>query len=322
MRVFRRFAELPPSARGASVAIGNFDGLHRGHRAVLAAADSLARERGAPLGVVTFEPHPREVLTPETAPRRLTPFRRKAELLREAGVALLYVLPFEPKLMRLPAETFGREVLAGRLGIVGIAAGADFRFGHKRQGDLAFLAELGRELGFAVVAVPPVEHDGVICSSTAVRQLLEAGDVARADAMLGHAFEVAGIVRPGDARGRELGYPTANVHPIGLRPMLPAKGIYVVRAGVVEKGGTAWHPAVASLGERPTFNGSGLLLEVHLLDGAHALYGLRLRVAFLERLRDELRFPTIPALQAQMAEDCAAARRWHERATIPDMADR
>ncbi len=314
MRVFRRFRELPPALRGASVAIGNFDGLHRGHVAVLEAAADAALRLCGPLGIVTFEPHPREILQPETAPRRLTLFRTKADRLRKLGVGLCVALPFGPELMRLSPEAFAREILAARLGVRSVAAGSTFRFGHKRSGDLAVLEELGRRLGFEVQAVPPLKVDGVVCSSTVIRERLAAGDVADAARLLGHPFEFDGIVRPGDARGRTIGFPTANVHPLGARPLLPGIGVYAVRAGLREGPATEWHPAVANLGRRPTFDGQGVLLEVHLLDGERTLYGRRIRVAFLERLRGEQRFPGIAELQEQIARDCVDARAIHAAA--------
>jgi riboflavin kinase/FMN adenylyltransferase len=311
MRVFRRFRELPPALRGASVAIGNFDGLHRGHVAVLEAAAEAARRLGGPLGVVTFEPHPREILQPESTFRRLTMFRTRADRLRRQGVDLCVALPFGPALMRLSPEAFAREILAELLGVRSVAAGSNFRFGHKRSGDLAVLEGLGRSLGFEVQAVPPLMVDGVVCSSTVIRERLAAGDVEGAARLLGHPFEFDGIVRPGDGRGRTIGFPTANVHPLGARPLLPGIGVYAVRAGLRGETAIEWHPAVANLGRRPTFDGQGVLLEVHLLDGEHDLYGRRMRVAFLERLRGEQRFPGIAELREQIGRDCAAARKIH-----------
>ncbi|MDX6751575.1 bifunctional riboflavin kinase/FAD synthetase [Geminicoccaceae bacterium 1502E] len=309
MRIFRRFDALPAAARGACVAIGNFDGLHQGHRAVLAAAREEAARLGAPLGVVTFEPHPREVLAPETAPRRLAPFAHKAALLRAAGVELCVALPFDETLMRLSAEGFAEQILHRRLGVQAVAAGQDFRFGHRRSGDLTLLTGLGTALGFSVRPVAPLEIGGRICSSTAIRGLLAGGDVAGASALLGRPHTVEGRVRPGDQRGRTIGFPTANVHPLAQRVMLPAVGVYAVRAEA-EGASVPW-PAVANLGRRPTFDGKGVLLEVHLLEGRHELYGRRLRVQFLERLRDERRFADIAALTGQIERDCAAARRVH-----------
>lgn len=316
MRVVRRFAALPATARGAAFAIGNFDGLHLGHRAVIEAARQHAHARGAPLGVITFEPHPREVLAPEKAPGRLTPFRRKAELLEELGADLMVVLPFDRALMRLSAEAFVAELLVGRLHAQAIAGGEDFRFGHRRAGDMALLQALAPGLDLAVSVVPPVLAQGELCSSTAIRGHLAEGRIARANELLGSPFTIDGIVRPGDQRGRLLGFPTANVHPTARRLLLPQAGVYAVRAMLDEPGGRRVFPAVANLGHRPTFDGRGLLLEVHLLDERLDLYGRRLEVAFVERLRAEMRFSGIEALKQQIARDSDAARRLH--GAIPD----
>jgi riboflavin kinase/FMN adenylyltransferase len=317
MHVHRRFDSLPPEAQGAAVAIGNFDGVHRGHAAVVAAARAVAEAAGRPLGVVTFEPHPREVLRPGEPMGRLTGFQQKAELLAGLGVERLFVLPFDKKLMALSAEAFVEGVLVGRLRLGAVAAGGDFRFGHRRQGDLELLAGIGRAHGLTVTAVPPLLVDGAPCSSTRVRRHLEDGEVEAAARLLGRPFEVEGRVRPGDRRGRTIGFPTANVHPPRRRTIQPATGVYAVRAGIRRRGSTEWHAAVANLGRRPTFDGRNLLLEVHLLDGAHELYGERLRVAFLERLRGERKFAGIDELRAQIARDAASARLIHAAAPIP-----
>ncbi len=316
MRILRGFEAVPAALRGACVAIGNFDGVHRGHRAVIAAAAEMARAADRPLGVVTFEPHPREVLDPARAPARLGTFARKAELLRDLGVEMLVVLRFGPALMRLSAEDFVARVLGDSLAVSGVATGEDFRFGHRRAGDARLLATLGAARGFAVRAVPKLVIAGDVCSSTRIRAALAAGEVRRAAELLGYAYEIRGGVVAGDGRGRQLGYPTANLRPAGRRPLLPAHGIYAVRAAVREAPGWRWHPAVASLGVRPTFGGGAAVLEVHLLDGGRDLYGRRLRVAFLERLREERRFESVEALKREMARDCARAREIHALTTV------
>ena len=317
MRVVRRFAVLPAAARGAVLAIGNFDGVHLGHRAVLEAARRRAAVEGALWGALTFEPHPRELLSPESAPARLTPFALKAALIRALGADLLIVLPFDRALAALAPEAFVAEVLAARIGARAVATGVDFRFGHRRAGDVATLARAGARHGIAVEPVEPVEVEGERCSSTAVRAHLEAGRVDRAARLLGRPHEVAGLVRPGDRRGRTLGFPTANLAPRPARVQLPGAGVYAVTARIAGEPGGRWHPAVANLGRRPTFDGEGLRLEVHLLDGEHALYGRRLAVRFLERLREERRFASPAELVEQIARDCAAARRVLGAATLP-----
>ena len=301
MQIHRGYWSLPQAALHGVVAIGNFDGIHRGHRALIEAAQVRARELAAPLGVVTFEPHPREVLMPDQAPPRLTPFRVKARLLAELGVAHLFALAFNEHLMTKSPERFVHDVLAGGLGVRHAVVGFDFRFGHKRAGDCDVLAALGEEYGFGVTRVEPVAWRGEVCSSSRARAAVTAGDVTLARDLLGHPFLVVG-----DRRGRELGYPTANLRP-GRRGLWPADGIYAVRAAwdLRER---VWRDAVASLGVRPTFGGGERLLEIHLFEHNVDLYGRRLCCAFVERLRGEERFATIADLKAQMARDSAAAR--------------
>ena len=306
MRVYRGFERLPAAARGAAVAIGNFDGVHRGHGAVIAAAAERARASGAELGVVTFEPHPREVLAPERAPRRLTPLPAKLRSLRDLGVGRAFVIPFDRTLMAMDAGAFARDVLGGALGAVAVAAGTAFRFGHRRSGDMDLLARLGAGLGFEAIPVPPVLDGGEPISSSRVRDALEAGAIEDAARLLGRPFALTGVVVMGDQRGRTIGFPTANVRPRGLRPALPAPGVYAVTAAL--PGGEAM-PGVANLGYRPTFAGQDLRLEVHLLDRSPDLYGARLQVAFFARLRGETKFDGIEALKRQIGRDVEAARR-------------
>ena len=307
MQIHRGYWSLPKAALHGVVAIGNFDGVHRGHRALIEAARTRAKELGAAPGVITFEPHPREVLAPDQAPPRLTPLRVKARLLAELGVEHLYALAFNQHLMRKSPEAFVHDVLAGGLGIRHAVVGYDFRFGHRRAGDADTLLRLGEEYGFGVTCIDPVAWRGEVCSSSRIRDAVAAGDVVLAQDLLGHPFLVEGRVVVGDRRGRELGYPTANVRP-GRRGLWPADGIYAVRAAWQGVDGAVWHDAVASLGVRPTFGAGERLLEVHLFDQEVALYGRRLCCAFIERLRAEARFATIEDLKAQMERDCAAAR--------------
>jgi riboflavin kinase/FMN adenylyltransferase len=306
MQIQRGYWSLPQAALHGVVAIGNFDGVHRGHRALIETARARAAELGAPLGVVTFEPHPREVLTPERAPPRLTPFRTKARLLAELGVGHLFALAFNEHLMRKSPEQFVHDVLAGGLGVRHVTVGFDFRFGHKRAGDADTLAALGREYDFGVTRIEPVAWRGEVCSSSRVREAVAGGEVARARDLLGHPFLVEGRVVAGERRGRELGYPTANSRP-GRRGLWPADGIYAVRTAWAS-GRPVWHDAVASLGVRPTFGGGERLLEIHVFDQEVDLYGRRVCCAFVERLRGEERFASVEALKAQMDRDGAAAR--------------
>ncbi len=307
MQIHRGYWSLPKAALHGVVTIGNFDGVHRGHRALIEAARGRAQEFGAPLGVITFEPHPREVLAPDRAPPRLTPLRVKARLLTDLGVDHLFALAFNPHLMTKSPEAFVHDVLAGGLGIRHAVVGYDFRFGHRRAGDADTLARLGEEYGFGVTRIEPVAWRGEVCSSSRVRDAIAAGDVALARDLLGHPFLVEGRVVVGDRRGRELGYPTANLRP-GQRGLWPADGIYAVRATWRDADNPVWQDAVASLGVRPTFGGGDRLLEIHLFEREIDLYGRRLCCAFIERLRAEAHFAASEELKAQMDRDCAAAR--------------
>lgn len=309
MRIFRQLTGLPPDARGAAVALGNFDGVHRGHAVVIAAAAEAAHGRGIPLAALTFEPHPREVFRPADPPFRLTVAEAKAEALEALGVELLYQLPFDLEFSRMPAEAFIDAVLAAGLGARHLACGPDFHFGHKRTGNPALLATLGPAHGMGVSIVPEAAApDGLAWSSTGVRDALKAGDCARARAILGRPWEIRGEVVRGAALGRTLGFPTANI-PLG-RHLVPRLGIYAVEAGLAGADEElAWRPGVASLGLRPTVNPlPAPLLEVHLFDFAGELYSRLLRVRLHAFLRDEARFEGLDALVAQMQRDAAEAR--------------
>lgn len=308
MRIFDRYAGLPADVRGASVALGNFDGVHRGHAAVIAAAAAAAHGRGIPLAALTFEPHPREVFRPQDPPFRLTLAEAKAEALAALGVEILYQLPFDLGFSRMPAETFIDAVLAEGLGARHLVCGPDFHFGHRRTGTPALLATLAPAHGMGVSIVPEAgPAEGPAWSSSAVRDALKAGDCATAAAILGRPWEIRGRVVRGAALGRVLGFPTANV-PLG-RHLAPRLGIYAVEAGVEAAGTIAWHPGVASIGLRPTVNPlPEPLVEVHLFDFAGDLYGALLRVRLHAFLRDEARFESIEALAAQMRRDAAEAR--------------
>ncbi|MCS6921537.1 MAG: bifunctional riboflavin kinase/FAD synthetase [Elioraea sp.] len=305
MRIFRDFKGLPAEARGAAVALGNFDGVHRGHAAVIAAAADAARAHGLPLAALTFEPHPREVFRPRDPPFRLTLAAAKAEALAALGIDLLYELPFDEAFSRIAAEAFITEVLAEALGARHVACGPDFHFGHRRTGTPALLATLGPAHGIGVTVVPEAtDETGGELSSTAVRDALRAGDLARAEAILGRPWEIRGRVERGAALGRTLGFPTANV-PLG-RHLVPRLGIYAVEAAT---DGRSWLPGVASLGVRPTVNTlASPLLEVHLFDVAPDLYERELRVRLRAFLRDEAQFPDLEALVRQMRRDAEAAR--------------
>jgi riboflavin kinase/FMN adenylyltransferase len=305
MDVFAGHRALTRSLRSPAIAIGNFDGVHRGHAALIREARSLAGPHGDAV-VLTFDPHPVQVLAPHAAPPLITTPARKLELLAAAGADAVVVEPFTAELAALHADQFVAEVLAGACGARHVVVGADFTYGKSRGGNVETLAAAGVRHGFDVSIVAPVAVDGEVASSTRVRGYLRAGDPRRAAALLGRPYDIDGEVVRGAGRGKGLGVATANVRVDG--ELLASPGIYAV---TLERVGGDPHPlpAVASLGTNPTFTDAGtLVLEVHVLDFDADLYGARVRVGFVERLRDEARFDSVDALLAQIAADITAAR--------------
>ena len=303
MRLIRSLETPPADARGAAVALGNFDGVHRGHQAVLNAARAAGRQTGAPLGVLTFEPHSRQFFRPADPPFRLTPLRAKVLRLRSLGVDVLYVAHFDQRFAQRTAESFVQDVLVRGLGVRHVAVGEDFVFGHQRRGSAALLRDAGARQGFGVTIVGTVGATATVKSSR-VRALLAEGQPLPAAEVLGAWWRVTGVVRHGEARGRQLGYPTANLAMDDLAR--PRFGIYAVRVQV--EGETALRPAVASIGIRPTFGGGRPLFEVHLFDFQGDLYGQHLCVDVVEFLRPELKFNDVDELKRAMAADSARAR--------------
>jgi len=281
-----------PQGGRASVAVGNFDGVHRGHQALVAAAVARARASASTAVVLTFDPHPARVLRPSAAPAALTTLAQKEELVAALGIDRLVVVPFDARLAALSPEAFAREVLQQAVGA-----------SHVVVGDPRRLEALGASLGFEVEVVPPVVEGGRPISSSRVREALALGDVEGARTLLGRVYFVDGEVVRGDGRGRTIGIPTANLAP--ELQILPAHGVY---AALCRVGADAWQRAAVNVGERPTFGGDRVTLEAHLLDFDGDLYGTRLRVAFHARLRGEQRFDGKDALVAQIREDIAAAR--------------
>ena len=293
-------ATLPPVA----LTVGNFDGIHRGHQAMLQRLLAGARKRGLTSCVLTFEPHPREFFAPLAAPTRLTSLREKLELLAAHGVERVHVLRFSRSFAALAPEAFVEQVLARQLRARWLLIGEDFRFGAKRTGDLALLNKLGALHRYAVETMPTVLHAGVRVSSSAVRAALAAGDLVAAETLLARTYSISGRVVHGRKLGRELGFATANVQLKHNRP--PLTGIYAVKVHGI---GAAARPAVASLGVRPTITASGrAVLEVHLFDFSGDLYAAHLRVEFLHKIRDEEKYPDLEALKTQIARDCEAAK--------------
>jgi len=300
---------VPPA--GTVVTIGAYDGVHRGHRAVIARVRQLAAGRGLQSAVVTFDRHPASVVRPESAPRVLTDLDQKLELLASTGVDYTLVVHFDEARSQEPAEDFVTEILVGALGARAVVVGDDFHFGHRRRGNVALLSAMGAELGFEVTGLDLVGLDGQAApeadrvSSTVIRSALASGDLERANTMLGRAHEVRGVVGHGDKRARELGFRTANVA-VPEEVCLPADGIY---AGWYLRPDGVARPAALSLGRRPTFyaDADTSLLEAHLLDFDGQLYDEAARVRFVAHLRDERKFDSVDELIVQMGRDCDAA---------------
>ena len=293
---------LPPVA----LTVGNFDGVHRGHQAMLERLFGEARHRRLVSCVLTFEPHPREFFSPLAAPTRLTSLREKCELLAARGLGRVHVQRFTPAFASLAPEAFVEGTLARRLKARWLLVGEDFRFGAKRAGDLPMLKQLAARHGFEVDIMPVVTHASARVSSSAVRAALAAGDLASAEALLGRRYSISGRVVHGRKLGRELGFATANVQLRHNRP--PLTGIYAVRVhGAAAKA----LPAVASLGVRPTITASGQsVLEVHVFEFSGDLYHKHLRVEFLKKIRDEEKYGNLEALKTQIGRDCEAARQF------------
>jgi len=301
--------DAPSAALGrVALTIGSFDGVHLGHRAILDALARVARESGARPAVVTFNPHPREFFRPESAPRLLTTLEERARLLAEAGIAALVRLRFDAKTADTPAEDFVTRILLPMGEIAGIVVGYDFRFGKGRGGDAALLAGLGARHGFAFEEIAAAAAGDTVVKSTVIREAVAAGNLDRARALLGRPYFMSGAVVAGAGRGRELGFSTANVELPHPRKLLPPDGVYAVRASRESAAGGPPSPGVANLGTRPTFGGGARLLEVHFLDGARDLYGERIAVEFIARLREERAFESAEALVAQIGVDVARAR--------------
>jgi riboflavin kinase/FMN adenylyltransferase len=303
MRIFNDWRGLPADARGATIALGNFDGVHLGHAAVLRAAHAARPD--ASLAVLTFEPHPREVFRPDDPPFRLTLPAERADALAALGCTLLYELPFNQVFSLMMADTFVSEVLHQGLGARHLTTGVDFAFGHRRGGDTAFLAARAEALGMGVTQVPALTDAGGPLSSTRIRRALQDGYPERATAELGRPWAIRGEVAHGDQRGRTIGFPTANVA-LG-RHLEPARGVYAVTVRLPDGG---VHDGVANIGRRPTVSeGPESRLEVNLFDFSGDIYGAEITVALIAYIRPEVKFSGLDALKAQIAGDAAEARQ-------------
>ncbi|PWE32136.1 bifunctional riboflavin kinase/FMN adenylyltransferase [Maritimibacter sp. 55A14] len=306
MRIVRDYQYVEAEDRGAAVAIGNFDGVHRGHQVVIDLARQAAGRIGCPLGVLTFEPHPRRYFAPESPPFRLMNAAARAHRLEKLGVDLLYELNFNAALSALGAEAFARDVICGGLGLTHVVVGADFRFGKGREGDAEMLGALGRRLGFGVSVAELVADEKGEFSSTSIRNALSDGRPEDAARMLGHWHRIDGQVIRGDQRGRELGYPTTNISIAELHP--PKFGVYAVLVDVLTGPYAGHYQGAASIGVRPMFGENAANLEVFLFDFSGDLYGEELSVALVAYQRPEMKFESLDALVAQMDADCERAR--------------
>ncbi len=308
MRVIRDLEHVSDDAHNAVMGLGNFDGVHRGHQVILRECAALAKAENTAAAVMTFAPHPREFFKPDSPPFHLYSLRRKLELFADAGIDIVFLARFNRQLAATGAESFIEDLLYAKLGVRHVVTGYNFAFGKGRAGDTEFLASEARKLGFGFTAVPPVKDPGgAVISSTAIRAALAEGDLEKASHMLGRPYQIAGHVRHGDKRGRQLGFPTAN---LGLGKLFkPRLGVYAARL----HDGNTWHEAVVNIGIRPTFSPSEPLLEAHVLSSGKALenpdlYGRFVRVELMDFIRDEKKFEGLEALKTQIGRDCDEAR--------------
>ncbi|HUF88056.1 MAG TPA: bifunctional riboflavin kinase/FAD synthetase [Thermohalobaculum sp.] len=315
MQVIRGYEGLSEDQRGASAALGNFDGVHRGHQALIAEAARAGAPLSAPVGVITFEPHPRRFFQPDAPPFRLTPAPEKARILAALGVERVHELTFDAALAGTEPEDFAGRILAAGLGIRHLVVGENFRFGRARRGDAAMLRAMGERLGFTVSIVHLLEGATGRYSSTAVRVHIEQGNCEEAARHLGRWHAVRGPVIEGDRRGRSLGFPTANLA-LGEQ-IVPRHGIYAARTELLTGPHAGVHDGVASIGVRPTFGDNAANFEVHLFDFEGDLYGAEIAAGLVSFLRPEARFETPEALTAQMRADAALARHRLAHARIP-----
>lgn len=304
--VFDDWRETPAAWKGGAIALGNFDGVHRGHQALLDKTAEQARALEAPLVALTFEPHPRRFFVPDTGPFRLTLPPAKFRLLEQYRVQAVLAQRFDPAFADVSAEGFIDDVLLGGLGARHVVCGYDFTFGARRSGNVEMLRAAGATRGFGVTVLDPVMREGEIYSSTRIREALRAGMAHEANELLGHVWEIEGVVEQGDQRGRTIGFPTANVA-LGehLRPRF---GVYAVRALIDGQESNGWRNAVANLGKRPTVGKAQENFEVHLFDFAGDLYGKTLRVQLVDFIRPEMKFAGLDQLKAQIAADGQSAR--------------
>jgi riboflavin kinase/FMN adenylyltransferase len=301
MHIIRQLKDFPAGARGGAVAIGNFDGVHCGHVAIVRRLLERAKAVRGPAIVFTFDPHPVRILRPDQCPPPLTWTERKAQLLKACGVDWIVAYPTDEALLQLSAHDFFEQIVRGTLASRAMVEGQNFYFGHNREGTIERLGELTAAAGISLDVVPPVEMEGGIVSSSRVRQLIAAGDVGGANRLLSQPYRIRGIVTHGAGRGAKIGFPTANL--AGIDTLLPAPGVYAGRAWVL---GERW-PAAINLGTSPTFGDESIRVEVHLIGQQESLYGQPMEVDFVARLRDIRPFPSVDDLVEQLRADVAQA---------------
>lgn len=310
MRIFLSLAEVPAGFGPSALTIGNFDGVHFGHRRILKRVVALARDRGWKPSVLTFDPHPTRVVAPDRAPRLLTSPQRRAELMEEEGIQQILILPFTRELAQLTPEDFVRHLLVERLGARAVLVGDNFRFGHRQAGNVQVLGELGRKLGFETDIIPAVSCRGRVVSSSSIRELILAGQVAQAARLLRHSYGLEGEVVKGHGVGSRQTVPTLNLSTDA--EVIPARGVYVTRTADLDSG-RRWK-SISNIGYRPTFGASDVLsIETFLLDPLEGESPRRIRVEFLARVRDERRFESPEALKAQILRDVRAAQSYFRR---------
>ena len=308
MHIFKHYNELPERYRNSSIAIGNFDGMHQGHAKVISRAGIFAHERGVPWGVLTFEPHPREIFDKKNTPLfRLTPFEMKARQIESMGVDFLVVISFNIEFSKITADEFVNQILVQGFEASYVVSGFNFAFGHKRAGDTRFLQMKGKQFGFGTSGIKQVlDDDGEIISSTRIRKFLSDGEPRAASKLLGRNYEIEGTVSQGDQRGREIGFPTANI--VLDDNVKTAVGVYAIKAKVNGSKNTVWHDGIANLGYRPTFNGDKYVLETHLFDFDENIYNSDLTVALIEFIRREQKFDGVENLTAQIKKDISQSK--------------
>jgi riboflavin kinase/FMN adenylyltransferase len=302
MQIITDYKNLADSAKHSIIALGNFDGVHKGHQEIIKYTIALAKKTGKPSAVMTFEPHPVSLFKPEVTNFRLTTLDKKAELLAGLGVDFLFVIDFTREFASITAEDFVSDILMGSLSVKHIVIGYDFIFGNKRGGNAALLKDLAKKYNYKFTQIEAISDNAEIFSSTKIRGLLRNGDLAGAQSMLGRNYSVCGVVEHGDKRGATIGFPTINVNTDGL--LLPHTGVYAVKvrlAGDIYNG-------VANIGTKPTFDGTKAGLEVHIFDFAKDIYGVNTEIEFIEYIRPEKKFDSVELLKAQIAADCDKAR--------------